>query len=159
MIFVVVPFLLILFLGKGWKELYEAATLEEYKPLAIEKIKARWQLFSEEFISRKVSKYKHPSVPNRMIYVTQTFITFLPGLSWIPLPNKVAMSRESYAQTLLKRKMFELFGENAPQFILQLAIVLKDHETPHSFLRDGKTITSVNDELITWTNLPIRQVI
>ena len=33
---------------------------------------------------------------------------------------------EEFNQTLLRRKMYELFGENIPQFILQLSIKLEN---------------------------------
>ena len=48
---------------------------------------------------------------------------FVPGLSWIPLPKKVAESNgKSHEQTLLARKMFEFLGQDAPQFILQVKL-------------------------------------
>ena len=73
-----------------------------------EKIEQEWERIS-------------PNICKRFAIFTQTFLGFVPGLSWIPLHKKVAESNDnSHRQTLLARKMFELFGEDAPQFILQV---------------------------------------
>ena len=85
--------------------------------------------FNEKFYEENNFTLK-PSVKKRIFYFLQTFLSLLPGLSWIPLPKKVAETKgESYNQTLQRRKLFELFGENAPQFILQLAIKLSKTNT------------------------------
>jgi hypothetical protein len=69
-------------------------------------------------------------IKKRILYFLQTFLSLLPGLSWIPLPEDLTdTTGESYNQTIQKRKLFELFGENAPQFILQLAIKLSKTNT------------------------------
>ena len=66
----------------------------------------------------------------KIIVTIWTFLTFLPGLSWIPSPVALYMEEDaSYTQSLLSRKMYELFGENALQFILQLAIEINKPDT------------------------------
>jgi hypothetical protein len=95
--------------GKGYEELYEAATMNEY--------------------SKKHEGYKE-FITIRIFHFLQTFLSLLPGLSWIRLPKKVLETKgESNNQTLQRRKLFELFVENAPQFILQLAIKLSKRDT------------------------------
>ena len=76
-------------------------------------------------------KYRcRPNVKKRIFYILQTFLSLLPGLSWIPLPEDLADTKgESYNQTIQRRKFFELIGENAPQFIVQLAIKLSKTNT------------------------------
>ena len=115
--FVCIPFILILTFGKGYEELYEAATMNTF----YEKIAERHGVYA---------KYYFPGVKKRIFYFLQTFLSLLPGLSWIPLPKDLAETKgESNNQTLQRRKLFELFGENAPQFILQLAIKLSKKDT------------------------------
>ena len=102
-------------------ELHEAATMDKFKQRLRKEMEEHR---TADFIEENFEKLT-PSLGRRVLFVVHTFITFLPGLSWIPLPKEVAdASDDSYRQTLLRRKMFELFGENAPQFILQLAIEL-----------------------------------
>ena len=101
---IIVPFLLILTFGKGLQEIKKATMFKldgEVLP---------WWA--------------------RIILTIWTFLTFLPGLSWIPSPVALFMEEDaSYRQSLLTRKKFELFGENAPQFILQLAIEIIKPDT------------------------------
>jgi hypothetical protein len=99
--------------GKGYEELYEAATMKKYYEKDVESYGV------------ERAKRRFPSVTIRIFNFLQTFLSLLPGLSWIPLPEDLTdTTGESYNQTIQKRKLFELFGENAPQFILQLAIKL-----------------------------------
>ena len=123
--FVVIPFILILTLGKGYQELLEAATMEKFKQKVREYIKREYPELSEERIEKELEN-NTPGLIKRIWNTLQTFITFVPGLSWIPIPKEVAhaIGDDSYSQTLLRRKLYELFGENAPQFILQLSIEL-----------------------------------
>ena len=85
--------------------------------------------FYEESNEDPEDKWR-PSVKKRIFFFLQTFLSLLPGLSWIPLPEDLVYTKgESYNQTIQRRKLFELFGENAPQFILQLAIKLSKANT------------------------------
>ena len=94
------PFLLILTFGKGLQEIKKAATAD---------LGTWWE---------------------KIIITIWTFLTFLPGLSWIPSPVPLFIEENtSYRQSLLSRKMYELFGENALQFILQLAIEMNKPDT------------------------------
>ena len=98
-LFIIVPFLLIMTFGKGLQELKKAATYPHFLVI-------------------------------RIMLTIWTFLTFLPGLSWIPLPVALLMKEDTFhTQPLQTRKMYELFGENAPQFVLQLAIEMNKPNT------------------------------
>ena len=125
-LFIVVPFVLTLTIGQGYLELHEAATMEKFKKRLQEILSGEG--LPEEIIKEKVDDVT-PGIGKRILFVIQTFTSFLPGLSWIPLPKEVADAGDGYNQTLLKRKMFELFGENTCQFILQLAIELSKSDS------------------------------
>ena len=126
--FVFVPFFLTLTIGKGYIELHEAATMHKFMT-GLRKEYESWGFKSNHDIDKKVDE-ETPGFGKRIFYVIQTFASLLPGLSWIPLPKNVAMAgSDSYKQTLLRRKMYELFGENATQFILQLSIKLSASDT------------------------------
>ena len=109
------PFLLILTFGKGLQELKKVAT---HQP------KAGSFLWLKNNYSSNLPWWA------KTILIIWTFLTFLPGLSWIPSPVTLFMEEDtSYTQSLLSRKMYELFGENALQFILQLAIEMNKPNT------------------------------
>ena len=76
-----------------------------------------WRI--EQYGEKEV-KGNMPYTCRRITIFIQTFLSFVPGLSWVPLPKEVAESNEdSRDQILLNRKMFEFFGEDATQFLLQ----------------------------------------
>ena len=109
------PFLLILTFGKGLQELKKVAT---HQP--------EWG----SYLWRKNKNSSNLPWWAKTILIIWTFLTFLPGLSWIPSPVALFMEEDtSYSQSLLSRKMYELFGENALQFILQLAIEMNKPDT------------------------------
>ena len=136
--FVVVPFFLTLTIGKGYIELHEAATMQKFKQRLRKECEN--DRCKKDIVETILEKYT-PSLGKRVLFVIQTFISFLPGLSWIPLPKEVSESGdESYDQTLLRRKLFELFGENAPQFILQLAIKLSKSDSENSEIVSIETL-------------------
>ena len=91
------------------------------------------------------------STCERIAIFIQTLLGFVPGLSWVPTPKKVAESNDnSHGQTLLARKMFKFFGEDAPQTILQLSIELS---------RIGKGIKSLSALWLTIINLSLIRII
>ena len=109
------PFLLILTFGKGLQEIKKVATHQPKE-------------FS--FLWEKNNYSSNLPWWAKTILTIWTFLTFLPGLSWIPSPVALYMEEDaSYTQSLLSRKMYELFGENALQFILQLAIEINKPDT------------------------------
>ena len=122
----VIPFILTLTFGKGYKELLEAATMNKY-------VQRRKEYFVKYGLHG--ASVEKPSVGKRVLNTIQTFLTYIPGLSWIPLPKEVTYAiDEDYNQTLLKRKMCELFGENGPQFILQFSIELNKRAAGNEIL-------------------------
>ena len=118
--FVFIPVVLSLTLGKGYKELHEAATLKKFKERKGAELKSRFPDWPDEDIEG-LNKYSMPGTCGRIIIFIQTFLGFVPGLSWVPLPEKVAYSNDKHhGQTLVARKMYEFFGEDATQFLLQV---------------------------------------
>jgi hypothetical protein len=112
---IIVPFLLILTFGKGLQEMKKVATHQPKR---------------YSYLWRKNNDSSNLPCWAKTILTIWTFLTFLPGLSWIPSPVALFMEEDaSYRQSLLTRKKFELFGENAPQFILQLAIEIIKPDT------------------------------
>ena len=89
-------------------------------------IKAAKAKTKEKPRKRKTSEMKPLS--RRIGYTIMTVLSFMPGMSWIPSYSVLTKQVDSsYAQTLLTRKLFEMFGESAPQFILQVAIEIHNH--------------------------------
>ena len=122
-----IPVVLSVTLGKGYKELHEAATLKKWLKKYRERKGAEYKSWDSEASDEEIKTYVERKVkedmPNRrrIVIFIQTFLGFVPGLSWVPLPEEVAESNDnSHGQTLLARKMYEFFGEDANQFLLQV---------------------------------------
>ena len=117
--FVIIPVILRLWLGKGWKELHEAATLKKFKERNDdEEFKSRNPHVDQQGLYEPVDFM--PKTCTRIKILIQTVLGFVPGLSWVPLPDEVSESNDdSYDQMLLAHKMYDFFGEDAPQFLLQ----------------------------------------
>ena len=113
--------------------------------------KTKYPHWDEDRIE-KIVNVDTPGLRKRIVNTVQTFISFVPGLSWIPLPKELSYAiGEDYTQTILRRKLYELCGENIPQFILQLSIKLDNSEVSirmmfnivFNFASDGVGLTSI----------------
>ena len=73
----------------------------------------------------------------KVLRISLTLISFFPGFTWVPPATwplrhyinffKGGALDQLYGQSVHSDKMFEMYGENAPQFLLQLAILLKEN--------------------------------
>ena len=105
-VFIVLPLFLLMTIGDGWSTLKKAAEASNNK----------W---------------------GKVFRVSLTLISFLPGFTWLPpatedletykLQLRWGALKKLYSQNVHSNKMYEMYGENAPQFILQLAILLKEN--------------------------------
>ena len=106
-IFTVLPFYLIMIIGDGWQTLKEAAAASD-------------------------------NLKGQTLRVIVTLFSFTPGFSWLPPATrpfktyklyffKHGRMSELFGQNVHVNKMYEMYGENAPQFILQLSIILKQN--------------------------------
>lgn len=77
------------------------------------------------------------NLKGQTLRVILTLLSFTPGFSWLPpatrpfetykLYFKLGRMSELFGQNVHVNKMYEMYGENAPQFILQLSIILKQN--------------------------------
>ena len=119
-----IPVVLSLTLGKGYREIHEAATLKKFKERLRAELKLNHPDWSDkEIMSEVYSYYSYymPSTCRRFVIFIHTFLGFVPGLSWVPPAPFMAYSNDKHhGQTLVARKMYEFFGEDATQFLLQV---------------------------------------
>ena len=105
-VFIVLPFCLMMTIGHGRSSLKKAAEASNDK----------W---------------------GKVLRISLTLISFFPGFTWVPPATwplrhyinffKGGALDQLYGQSVHSDKMFEMYGENAPQFLLQLAILLKEN--------------------------------
>ena len=78
------------------------------------------------------------NLKGQTLRVILTLFSFTPGFSWLPpatrpfetyrlLHLKHGRMTELFGQNVHVNKMYEMYGENAPQFILQLSIILEQN--------------------------------
>ena len=102
-VFIVLPFCLLMTIGDGWSTLKKAAKASD----------DRW---------------------GKVLRVSLTILSFCPGFTWLP-PATGPFSRyknhfkwgaldQLYGQNVHSNKMFEMYGENAPQFVLQAKLYI-----------------------------------
>ena len=102
-VFIVLPFFLLMTIGDGWSTLNEAADVSKY----------RW---------------------GKVLRVSLTILSFCPGFTWLPPATeplakykyffKVGQLDQLYGQNVHSNKMFEMYGENGPQFMLQAKLYI-----------------------------------
>jgi len=106
-VFIVLPFCLLMTIGDGWSTLKKAAEASHHRC-------------------------------GKVLRVSMTILSFCPGFTWLP-PATLPLWRyknafrfgtldKLYGQNVHSNKMFEMYGENGPQFMLQVAIILKKNE-------------------------------
>ena len=102
-VFIVLPFCLLMTIGDGWSTLKKAAKASD----------DRW---------------------GKVLRVSLTILSFCPGFTWLPPATepledyknffKWGALEELYGQNVHSNKMFEMYGENAPQFVLQAKLYI-----------------------------------
>ena len=102
-VFIVLPFCLLMTIGDGWSTLKKAAEASD----------DRW---------------------GKVLRVSLTILSFCPGFTWLPpatfpldtykLGFKLGALDKLYGQNVHSNKMFEMYGENSTQFVLQAKLYI-----------------------------------
>ena len=102
-VFIVLPFCLLMTIGDGWSTLKKAAEASD----------DRW---------------------GKVLRVSLTILSFCPGFTWLPPATwpleyykagfQMGRLEQLCGQNVHSNKMFEMYGENSPQFVLQAKLYI-----------------------------------